>query len=139
MSTRNSRKGAQDLLNEANLMFATKCSFDEAFPQIATIRIDYVEVGEGVNGWGTREGEDVGRVILTDKNQIGEYLRCRNRLCYGGGFAVGNLIRDMVYKKETEREGLETCGGYEGSPKGHKRYRDCMNYFKFKIAITYRG
>ncbi|HEX7189232.1 MAG TPA: hypothetical protein VF423_13500 [Actinomycetes bacterium] len=31
------------------------------------------------------------------------------------------------------------CRGYEGSPKGRKRVRDCMHLFTVTIDLTYRS
>lgn len=134
---RNNRKGAQDLLNEANLVFATKGTFEDAFPGIATIRIEYEETGQGVRRFGTGGHEGAGKGILTDKKRIGQYLRCSNPLCYGGGYDIVSVVRDMVSKNEEEREGSGCCQGNEGSPKGQRIYRTCMNYFKYRITITY--
>ncbi len=69
--------------------------------------------------------------------QVGEYIDCRNSLCYDGGVSVGQMLRDMVEEKKTEAEFSSLCRGYEGSPKGRRKYRNCSNFFEVKIRIEY--
>lgn len=45
----------------------------------------------------------------------------------------------MVSKKQTDLETVAICQGYEGSPKGKRRYRSCINSFKVKVHITYKA
>jgi len=35
-------------------------------------------------------------------------------------------------------ETLKLCQGYEGSPKGKKYYKKCLNQFKIKVSIKYK-
>jgi hypothetical protein len=44
----------------------------------------------------------------------------------------------MVRNKKNDYEISRTCQGYEGSPKGKKRYRLCVNFFKIKVHINYK-
>jgi len=123
------RKKAQDVFNETNFVFATKTTFEKAFPQIKDISVEITESGVGVyHGHGTSH---------YNKHNLGEYINCSNSLCYNGGFSIGTIIREMVYKKEQEREGTAICQGNEGSPKGRRIYRKCLNLFTYKIYIDY--
>ena len=72
-----------------------------------------------------------------DENTLGEYIDCSNRLCYGGGFSIGQVLREMVDGKQTHRETTRGCRGYEGSPKGRRRYRSCVNHWKITVDIEY--
>lgn len=121
------RKKAQDVFNESNPIFAKKVGFDEAFPQIKDLTI---EVSEGSLGRGRS------RAMVYHKD-IGEYINCSNPMCYNGGFSIGKVLRNMVAKKETEFSDTEICKGYEGSPKGRKRYRTCVTMFDYKVTIEY--
>ncbi len=130
MSKRDERQKASDVFREATFVFAEKASFDEAFPQIADIRIE-VEIGHAPSGNRKR--------VYTRPHVPGEYIDCDNSLCYNGGFSIGEVLRDMVGKGETGRSGSAICRGYEGSPKGRRKYRDCLNYFRYKVQLTYRS
>jgi hypothetical protein len=44
----------------------------------------------------------------------------------------------MVRKKETHWEGSKMCQGYEGSPKGRRKYRSCVNSWNMKVDIEYK-
>jgi len=123
------RKKAQDVFNETNFVFATKTTFEKAFPEIKNINVEVKETGNGTY--------NSSRTSHYSKEYIGEYVNCSNPACYNGGFRLGGIIREMVYKKETEREGSAMCQGNEGSPKGRKIYRKCWNDFSYKIQIEY--
>ncbi len=123
------RKKAQDIFNETNFVFAKKTTFEKAFPQIKNIDVEVEETGNGTY--------NSSRTSHYSKTYISEYVNCSNPMCYNGGFSLGSIIREMVYKKETEREGSTICQGNEGSPKGRRIYRKCLNHFSYKIQIEY--
>lgn len=130
---RNDRKKASDVFREANYVFAKKAPFREAFPEIESVVVRYRGDGRGVTRF---RGDDGWRVLRAE--DIGEFVNCSNSLCYNGGFSVGRILRSMVYAKETERTDTAGCQGYEGSPKGRRRYRSCFNHFDVEVKITYR-
>jgi hypothetical protein len=126
------RQKAQDVFNETDFLFGKKVGFAEAFPMIEEIKIEVKEEGEGVY-----EGNEVS--IYSSKSILpGEYINCRNSLCYNGGFRIGSIIRAMVRERKTDLETSEICQGYEGSPKGKKRYGKCFNMFDVKVHIKYK-
>jgi len=123
------RKKAQDVFNETNFVFATKTTFEKAFPEIEKISVEVTESGYGVYS--------NFRTSHYSNHNIAEYINCSNSSCYNGGFSIGTIIREMSYRKETEREGTAICQGNEGSPKGRRIYRKCLNSFEYKIHIVY--
>ena len=131
MSKRDDRLKASDVFRETNYIFAKKVSFDEAFPEIEDLTVEVEEFGHGISGWGQK-------FIYRKQNFPGECINCSNPLCYNGGFSIGSILREMARNKQTELETEKMCQGYEGSPKGRKRYRDCSNSFKIKISIKYK-
>jgi len=130
MASRDHRKKASEIHRETTYVFSSKVSFAEAFPQIAHVRIEVTETGEGVYA-------EFQPSVHTEQS-MGEFVDCSNSLCYGGGFSVGSLLRDMASKRETHREARFRCSGYEGSPKGRQKYRDCWNRFDVKADIEYK-
>lgn len=127
---REDREKASDVFNKTEFAFAKKTTFENAFPQIEDITVEVVESGDGVREWNAKR--------IYKKSNIGEYVNCHNSLCYNGGFSLGNIIRHMVRDKKTELETTEFCQGYEGSPKGRRKYRNCMNCFDIKVVIKYK-
>jgi len=119
--SREDRMKAQDVFNAAHFVFGQKVSFDQAFPEIEDITVTIKESGHGVR----REFS-----ARTFGKSVGEYGNCSNPLCYKGGVNVGHLIRSMVSGKKTHLEEFSICRGYEGSPKGRRRYRSCINTFQ---------
>lgn len=123
------RKKAQDIFMETNFVFGTKTTFEKAFPEIKNIDVEVIETGDGTNN-GSRTSH-------YGKINIKEYVNCSNPMCYNGGFRLGEIIRDMVYKKEIERDGSIMCQGNEGSHKSRSIYTKCLNHFSYKIQIEY--
>lgn len=122
------RKKVQDVFNKTEFVFSTKTTFEKAFPQIKDISVVVTESGVGVYG---------NDLSYYNKQHLGEYIKCSNSLCYNGGFSIGHIIRDMVHNKEVDKESSKLCQGNEGSPKGRRIYRKCLNIFKYKIHIDY--
>ncbi|OQB79347.1 MAG: hypothetical protein BWX88_04882 [Planctomycetes bacterium ADurb.Bin126] len=124
------RMKASDIFNQSNFVFAEKVSFAQAFPEIDSIRVTVTEDGYGVTaGYNTR---------TYSTSSIGEYVNCSNSLCYNGGFDLGSIIRQIVRERRTHAEEHRACQGYEGSPKGRRRYRSCINSFEIVVDITYK-
>ena len=98
--------------------------------RVDQITISVKEEGEGVFS----NGEN----IYSNKTSIGEFINCSNPLCYGGGINIGNILRQMVREKQVSFENSEVCRGNEGSPKGKRVYRKCLNLFRVSIKIKYK-
>lgn len=128
MSKRDHRMKAQDVFSQSSFLFSEKTTFDKAFPDVAECIVEVEESGDGISGMNRKR---------THRNP-GQYINCSNNLCYNGGFNISSHIYDMVSKRETFREDSAFCQGNEGSPKGRRIYRKCMNFFKFNITIKYK-
>ena len=121
---------ASDVFRETQFLFAKKVSFKEAFPEIKKLEIRAKESGYGVY-------EEFDTKYYSIEHLAGEFIDCSNPLCYNGGFSVGKILREMVREKETHYGGLKICQGYEGSPKGRRRYRRCINSWEVTIDLEY--
>lgn len=131
--SREERQNASDLLRGSDLYFGHEVAFTEVFPQIANLRIQVDQV-EAI--WG--QPRSPGPHVFSMDRQPGEVVDCQDPRCYGGGLQLGELLRDVVRQKRTELETSKRCCGYEGSPKGQRRYRNCLTLFKVRIQLTYR-
>lgn len=128
--SRRRRMKASDVFREAQFLFARKVPFKEAFPKIKKLEIRAEESGYGVYGeFNTR--------YYNIDNPPGEFIDCSNPVCYNGGFSIGEILREMVRHKKTHHEGMKLCQGYEGSPKGRRRYRSCINHWKVTVDLEY--
>lgn len=132
----NKRLSAQDLLDQSEPFLGKKCCFEEAFPEVNTITIDYTE--SQIGGFSKVSDGDMGRRVVRDSRNIGEYFPCHNLYCCGGGFHVGPIVYDMVKNRKGNSSGEYTCQGSEGSPKGRKIYRRCLHRFEYTITISYK-
>jgi hypothetical protein len=128
---RKGRQKASDVFADTNFAFATNGPFSEAFPTIEEARIEVEET-------------DFGEPLRTHHENskhggIGEFVDCSNPMCYNGGVNVADVLRHMVRENLTEYEtGNQSCQGYEGSPKGRKKHRNCLHGFNVKAWITYK-
>jgi len=128
------RQKASEIFSEGNLVYATKVPFEKAFPEIENLDI-VVEF----QGCGTEFFKDYKKISHYSIETLpGEYIDCINPICYGGGFSIGSILREMVRTKATNKEEFEMCRGYEGSPKGRRKYGFCPNTFQIKVNIKYR-
>lgn len=135
MSDKNRRLTAQDFVNDGSYVFGEATTFERAYLTIDTIRIEYTI--SFVGGF-PRDDEQCGSFVITDKKYIGEFIGCRNSKCYGGGFQIGWILHDMVNTNTCEKSGSINCCGHEGTPKGKKIYRKCMNKCDYKIVLTFK-
>jgi len=126
--SRDHRKKASEVFSQTSYVFSEKVPFAAAFPEIESVRFQYELRGDGVYKWNATGVRD----------RVGEYIDCVNPICYNGGFSIGSLLRDMVGARETHREGIATCQGNEGSPKGRRVYRKCLNHWTYVIDLTYK-
>lgn len=122
------RKKAQDIFMETKFVFGTKTKFEKAFPEIENITIEVIETGLYIND---------SRISHYNKTNTSEYVNCTNPMCYKGGFNLCNIIRDMIFKKDTERVGSAECQGNEGHHKSRDIRSKCLNSFSYKIQIEY--
>jgi hypothetical protein len=124
---------ATDVWRQTTPAFGAKVSFAEAYPTIeeATLEVDETSMG-------------IATPIRTHHRNskgggLNEFVNCSNSLCYNGGVRIGTILYQMVREKQTDFEsGPIKCQGYEGSPKGKKRLRDCLNFFKVRVRIKYK-
>ncbi len=124
------RQKASDIFRETNLVFSEKVSFEVAFPTIKNLSVHVEHYGHGITRWNKDR-------YYNKDNQPGEYIDCSNPLCYNGGFSIGSILREMIRNNEIEKIDSLLCDGNEGSPKGRRIYRKCMNMFKIRIKLEY--
>ena len=111
--------------------FVTVVPFAEVFPQIEDFSLEVIE--DNAVKVGERVTRSYNRVSLRDL-----VVNCSNPLCYSGGFSVGDILREMMRTGQTEYETTVRCNGYEGSPKGVRRYGDCYHFFEVKLRVKYK-
>lgn len=122
------RQKANDVFAQQQRLLSPPARFTQAFPTVKSVIVDVEE----------REiGEEPRRRRFTE-HDLSEYVNCSNRLCYNGGVDVGDVLRRAVEKRETEFTFSRACQGYEGSPKGRRRYRECMHRFVVTARVEYR-
>jgi len=125
------REKLTDIIKNTDHVFSQKVStFSEAYPSIAKL---HVEISEAAMGFGS----ETRQLVLTEDN-FRHAVNCSNPVCYGGGIEIGWIIHNMVSKKESDHEERQKCKGYEGSPKGRRRYRSCIHSFHVKAHVEYK-
>jgi len=130
--TKKGRKKASDVFRETDYVFG-KAPFKEAFPQIKSVKVTVEETGDLGSGLFSPKS----KVRKYNETNLGEFIDCSNPLCHNGGFSICQILRDMVQEKKTHSEILESCQGFEGSPKFRKSQRSCLNHFKVTVDVEY--
>jgi hypothetical protein len=126
MAKRDERIKASDTFSP----FLGKTSvFEDAFPDIESLAVESREISHQATRKHTRH---------FDQTNFGEYIDCSAPLCVRGGVSVGSIVREMAATKQTTLETTERCVGYEGSPKGRRRYGPCSNIFQIKVSVKYK-
>jgi hypothetical protein len=103
--------------------------FDKAFPQIAKLDMAIIMVMAGQNGFAE---------FKIGGSNYREYITCSNLCCPNGIFQLALAIGPMISKRQIHAADSKLCSGYEGSPKGRKRYRSCLTEFSYAIDIEYK-
>ena len=119
------------MFGETTLLFGKTSEFGGAFPTIESLQIDVEEEGEGVSA-------STASTTYTMRTLPGEYVDCRNPLCYKGGFNLGAILRTMVERRQEDLQTIEHCQGYEGSPKGRRNDGPCDNRLKVRIRLRFK-
>ena len=120
---------ASDVYKETKPAFTRRGTFEEVFPNIKEVSVIVEQAKYGRDSPVSRQ---------YSKNDLSEYIDCTNPVCYNGGISIGNILRKMVNERQTHFEGGQLCQGYEGSPKGRRKYNKCPVYFKIDINIKYK-
>lgn len=136
MPSRDNRKKASDVFRETEFVFSKKVSFEEAYPEIKEISIEVIESDGPLEPDFENPPHYPNRKMKYGKD-VGEYIDCHNTVCFNGGFSVGSIIQEMVGQKQTYKQDSTFCRGYEGSPKGKKRYQSCLHMLHYRIRIQY--
>jgi len=119
---------ASDVFRASNPLFASKGTFAEAFPTVVTL-VATVTPSDAY--------QPTTAQTYTEATAC-EYVDCESAVCFNGGFSLGGTLREMVRLGETDRRGTAICQGHEGSPKGRRLTRKCLQFFAYQISVTYR-
>lgn len=77
---------------------------------------------------------------IQHRDAVREYVDCNNPLCKGGGFSLGNVLRDLVNGRQTEFIGTSFCTGQETPhPEVPEPVRSCRNRFEIQARLQFRS
>jgi len=110
-------------------LFGQSIPFAQAFPMLAGL-----ETTVWIRPFGRTEENSQERHFKL-RNPPGEHIHCPKKGCTNGGWRIGDVLRDMIAKRETHRDVEGTCNGKQWvvGPK----YRDCVTHFTAKIDLAY--
>ncbi len=123
-------------VDRSNRFLAPETSFEKAFPKLKAVFIESVEIGKGTEfsiGAPWREKPQYGPKYRLN----GGLIRCSNPLCNRGGYQVDFEVSDMCREKLISKEFRGACHGDEGSPKGRRQGRRCLNHLRYRITLEY--
>ena len=121
-------------------VFGALRTFDEVFPEIRDVSVEYTESGAAETKIRMAHSEPTLEQHSPPYHNVKHdgLIRCGNTMCKRGGYEIDRVLYEMRTSRLTERTGLLSCPGDEGSPKGRKRGGACGNRIQYKILVHYR-
>jgi hypothetical protein len=111
-------------------LFGQSIPFAQAFPMLVDLKATV-----WVRPCGLTE-ENPPEQCFTLGNPPPEHMNCPKSGCTNGGWPMGDIIRDMIAKRETHRRAEGKCRGRQwvAGPK----YQDCVTQFTAEIELAYK-
>jgi hypothetical protein len=79
-------------------------------------------------------------IRMIHKDAVRERIDCSNPLCEGGGFTLGEVLRDMVRNRQADFIGTNFCTGQEKPhPEVPEPLRSCRNRFEVEATLRFRN
>ena len=75
------------------------------------------------------------KIRVFSRENVPEHIDCSNPICHGGRILIGEVIRDTLKANKEQMIVNKKCPGYEGSPKGRKRYKSCIHAFEITVHV----
>jgi hypothetical protein len=125
------REKWSDILRQPVDPLRPRTTWRDVKPQIDRMRLE-VRQGEGICAEGA-EPE-----VITETSAYRRYVDCRNPMCVRGGVGIAEVIGQAVAEGRTTISESPMCCGYEGSPKGARRYKGCLFRFIVRGTVSYK-
>ena len=111
-------------------LFGQTIPFNQAFPMLAGLQATVL-----VRPHGSVE-EKPSELYFSLGDPPPEHINCPESGCTNGGWPFGDIIRDLIAKRETHRRAEGQCTGRQWvvGPK----YRDCATHFTAEIELAYK-
>ena len=111
-------------------LFGQAVPFNQAFPMLADLKVKV-----WVRPYGSTEENPQERSFRLG-NPPREHINCPKSGCTNGGWRIGDVMRDMIARRETHQKVEGKCQGKQWvvGPK----YRDCVTHFSAEIELAYK-
>jgi hypothetical protein len=120
----------QDSVERGLSLFGQPTSFGQAFPTVASLIVTvWIRQGGTLDDAPHEHHFSIG-------NPPGEYIRCSKTGCTNGGWCIGDVLREMVSKRETHRKAGGICSGRQRM--NRSMFRECLTHFQANIELTYK-
>lgn len=104
--------------------------FAKAFPMVAILKTMVL-----VRPFGILE-ENPQQRHFGLRSPPGEHIRCPNPECVNGGWCIGDIVREMIARRETHRTAEGSCNGWRRTH--DSKYRKCQTHFTAEIELGYK-
>jgi hypothetical protein len=111
-------------------LFGQTIPFTQAFPMVANLKTTVWIRPHG------RLEENPQQRDFGLRSPPGEHIRCPNTECTNGGWCIGDILRDMIAKRETHRTAEGSCNGMWRT--NGSKYRKCLTHFTAEIELGYK-
>lgn len=102
--------------------------FLNAFPTLETVLIE---------SW--QESAGVDRAYEPPRAVTSRIISCGKRNCRKGGFDIFRDISEMIDEKLSMKEFVKVCLGNEGSTRGDRLGRGCINTLHYRLTLKYKS
>jgi len=103
---------------------------DGTLDRVESIRLSILEKGKNADPMERR-------ILRVDA--VRERVRCHNPLCQGGGFSLGDLLRDLVGSRQEEFVGTSFCAGQEQRHPEVEEFRSCRTRYEVQATLRFRS
>jgi len=110
-------------------------------PDRNRIRIDgTLDALDGIDVQISEKGKDASpyRIQWHQKEMIREVISCGNRICFDGGFSLGDLLRELVLNRQDNFIGTNFCRGREGDPELGGPRPSCATRYDVEVKLSFR-
>lgn len=104
----------------------------DIYPTVDKITIRYKQIYR--SAFGTSEYENEQKYTSSSRNNF--LVKCLNRECTSIGYDLRDEVEDMIYSRESSREGNIDCNGSEAPD---HLYQSCGSSLHYYIQITFKN
>ena len=126
------KQNEEQTSRQRSLHYSLLRVISDIYPTVDKITIRYKQIYR--SAFGTSEDEKELKYTSSSRNDF--LIKCLNRECTSIGYDLRDEIEDMIYCRESSREGSINCDGSEAPDHLYQRCGSSLHYY---IQITFKN